>query len=218
MLPRREPASAGSLPAGAARDEPGRRDRGADLLGAGLPGRGHEENPPEREAVAEYERLFVQSVERRSAGRRAGRGVPVGRRRFERRGRGGEQGPRPADPDVHRGRSVEGVRRVAGGGAGRPARRHEVGRGRLRGRGGARHVPGADRGRRVPGRRYVGRGAVAAGPIGPAARLQGGPDRRRGRRVPGRLPVVQDAPGTERPGSDTGRARRQPVCEPPCSA
>jgi asparagine synthase (glutamine-hydrolysing) len=30
-----------------------------------FPDRGHEENPPEREAVAEYERLFVQSVERR---------------------------------------------------------------------------------------------------------------------------------------------------------
>jgi asparagine synthase (glutamine-hydrolysing) len=30
-----------------------------------FPDRGHEENPPERAAVAEYERLFVQSVERR---------------------------------------------------------------------------------------------------------------------------------------------------------
>jgi asparagine synthase (glutamine-hydrolysing) len=30
-----------------------------------FPDRGHEENPPEREAVAEYERLFVRSVEKR---------------------------------------------------------------------------------------------------------------------------------------------------------
>jgi asparagine synthase (glutamine-hydrolysing) len=30
-----------------------------------FPDQGHEENPPERVAVAEYERLFLRSVERR---------------------------------------------------------------------------------------------------------------------------------------------------------
>ena len=67
-----------------------------------------------------------------AAGRRAGRVVPVRRRRFERRRRDGEQGPRPADPDVHHRRQVEGAQRDAGGGTGRPARRDAAGRGRLR--------------------------------------------------------------------------------------
>ena len=53
-------------------------------------------------------------------------------------------------------------------------------------------------GGRGPGGGHVGRGAVAAGPVGPRARVQGGPDGRRVRRVPGRLPVVQDAPADGR--------------------
>ena len=56
-----------------------------------------------------------------------------------------------------------------------------------------RHVSRADPRGRGTGARYLVRGPLAPGPVGPPAGIQGRADRRRGRRGPGRLRLVQDA-------------------------
>ena len=79
-----------------------RRQRAEDLLGDRLPRPRPGGLRRRREARRRRVRSgAVEAVQAPAAGRRAGRVVPLRRRRFEPRRRDGEQGARPADPDVH---------------------------------------------------------------------------------------------------------------------
>ena len=109
----------------------------------------------EKKVVDGFEEVLFKARAAAAAGRRAGRVVPLRRRRFEPRRRDGEQGARPADPDVHHLGEGEGAERGVRGAPGREAPRLRAGRRRLRARRAARRLPGTDRRRRVPGDRHV---------------------------------------------------------------